>query len=269
MKNRYLFLIVCFSLIGSANESLACGSCMYIHFDRILPPIFWWVILSVSWYFSLSIYASITKTKIWGVYGPFGGVVLFFFLFVTSFMFLGPLFLLLLTLPGIVLSFKVFFLSKSINIKEKRHLRVVSAIGISCLTFLIAISANINRERTDADFILKYENSGPGEMLCKRLALQTPAKLKDLREVALKGNNTQLVAIACEGIAIHGDPVRDVPLLIKAYERTFGADEDEKVELALSKLTGLNLPEGSSPDTWKEQLAAKSQKTDKSKTAKR
>ena len=263
MKNRYLFLIVCFSLIGSANESLACGSCMYIHFDRILPPIFWWVILSVSWYFSLSIYAFITKTKIWGVYGPVWGLILFFFLLVTSFMFFGPIFLLLLILPGVVLSFKVFFLSKSIDIKEKRSLRVVSAIGISCLTFLITVSANIHRERTDADFILKYENSGPGKTLCKRLAHQTPAKLKDLREVVLKGNNSQLVAIACEGIATHGDSVRDVPLLIKAYERIFGADEGEKVESALSKLTGLSLPEGSSPDAWKEQLIAESQKTNK------
>jgi len=261
MKNRYLFLIVCFSLIGSANESLACGSCMYIHFDRILPPILWWVILSVSWYFSLSIYAFIKKTKIWGVYGPVWGLTLFFFLFVTSFMIFGPIFLLLLILPGIVLSLKVFLLSKSIKIKEKRNLRVVSAVGISCLTFLITISANIHRERTDADFILKYENSGLGEMFCKRLADQTPVKLKDLRKIVLKGNNRQLVAIACEGIATHGDPVRDVPLLIKAYERIFGADEDEKVESALSKLTGLNLPEGSSPDIWKEQLTAESQKT--------
>lgn len=263
MKKRYLFLIVWLSLIGSANESLACGSCMYVHFDKILPPIWWWVLLSVSWYFSLSIYTSITETKIWGVFGPIGGLILIFFLYVMSFMYIGPIFILLLILPGIILSLKVFILSKWLDMKGKRNLRVISAIGIFCLTFLIAISGNIHRDRTEADFILKHENSGPSKMFCERLAHATPPRLKDLREIVLKGKNTKLIAIACEGIATHGDPERDLSLLINAYERIFGAAEDEKVESALSKLTGLNLPEGSSPDIWKEQLTADSKITTK------
>jgi hypothetical protein len=258
MKKRYLFLIVWLSLIGSVNESLACGSCMYVHFDKILSPIWWWVLLSVSWYYSLSIYTSITETKMWGVFGPVGGLILILFLFVTSFMLFGPIFIFLLILPGIILSLKVFLLSKWIDVKGKRNLRVISAVGISCLTYLIVVSANIQRERTEADFILKHENSGPSEMFCKRLAHATPPRLKDLREVVLRSNNMKLISIACEGIAAHGDPVRDVPLLINAYERIFGAAEDEKVESALSKLTGLNLPEGSSPYIWKERLTADS-----------
>jgi hypothetical protein len=263
MKKRYFFLIVCFSLIGSANESLACGSCMYVYFDKILPPIWWWVLLSVSWYYSLSIYTSITETKIWGVFGPVGGLILILFLFVTSFMQFGPIFIPLLILPGIILSLKVFLLSKWLNFEGKRNLRVISAIGISCLTFLIVVSANIHRERTEAAFIIKYEDYGLSEMFCERLAHATPPRLKDLREIVLKVKNPKLTAIACEGIATYGDPVRDVPLLIDAYERIFGAVEDEKVESALSKLTGLNLPEGSSPVIWKEQLTADSKTTTK------
>jgi len=263
MKKRYLLLIVWLSLIGSANESLACGSCMYVYFDKILPPILLWVLFSVSWYFSLSIYAFITKTKIWGVFGPVGGLILIPFLYATSFMYFGPIFIFLLILPGIILSLKVFLLSKWIDIKGKRNLRVISAIGISCFTYLILMSANINRDRTEADFILEHENSGPSEMFCKRLAYANPPRLIDLREIVLKGKNSRLIAIACEGIATHGDPVRDVPLLINAYERIFGASEDEKVESALFKLTGLDLPEGSSPDIWKEQLTADSKITTK------
>jgi hypothetical protein len=100
-------------------------------------------------------------------------------------------------------------------------------------------------------------------MFCKRLAHATPPRLKDLREIVLKGKNSRLIAIACEGIATHGNPERDLPLLINAYERIFGTAEDEKVESALFKLTGLNLPEGSSPDIWKEQLTADSKITTK------
>ena len=120
--------------------------------------------------------------------------------------------------------------------------------------FMSTITVTIHRERTDADFILQHENSGPSRMALERLVNQTPAQLKDLRKVVLKGKNSQTVAIASEGIAAHGDPVRDVPLLIDAYARIYGIDEDDKIERALAKLTGFSLPEGSSPEAWKEKL---------------
>ncbi len=116
---------------------------------------------------------------------------------------------------------------------------------------LITMTASIKHERTDADFILKYENFGPGKMALERLISQTPAQLNDLREIVLKGKNGQTVAKASEGIAAHGDPVQDAPLLLNIYEKIYGNDGDEKIELALSKLTGLTLPEGSPPEEWK------------------
>jgi hypothetical protein len=73
-------------------------------------------------------------------------------------------------------------------------------------------------------------------MALKWLIEGTPAQLNDLREIALKGKNSQTVAIASEGIATHGDPFQDVPLLLKVYEKNFGNDHDEKIESALSKL---------------------------------
>jgi hypothetical protein len=171
-------------------------------------------------------------------------------------MFIGPVFLLLLNLPGIILVFKAFLPNKSIPKKEKRNLKILSVAGIACLSFLIAVTVNIRRERTDADFILKYEYSGPAKMACERLVYNAPAQLNEIREIVSKAKNSRVVAIASEGIGNHGDPGRDVPLLIDAYARIYGEYEDEKVELALSKLTGLNLPEDSSPSDWKKQLAA-------------
>ena len=106
---------------------------------------------------------------------------------------------------------------------------------------------------------LKYEYSGPAKMACERLVYNAPAQLNEIREVISKAKNSHVVAIASEGIGNHGDPGRDVPLLIDAYARIYGEYEDEKVELALSKLTGLSLPEDSSPSAWKKQLAAEDQ----------
>lgn len=256
MKQKYWVSIFGCLLLGSASEALACGSCMYINFDRILPPITGWVIFSVMWSLSLSIYAAITKTKIWGVYSPLWLLFVITILFITSIMFIGPLLLLLLMLPGIILFIKAFLTNKPINKKEKRNLRILSGAGIVCLMFMISITVIIHRERTDADFILKYENSGPGRMVLKGLVNQTPPKIKDLRKVVLKGQDSQMVALASEGIAAHGDPVRDVPLLVDAYARIYGSDDDAKIEIALSKLTGFSLPAGSAPEAWKEKLAS-------------
>ena len=251
MKKIFLLSFLISFLSGSASEVLACGSCMYIHFDRILPPVVGWVALSVIWSFSLSICSAITGIEIWGVYKPVSWLILVSILFITSFMFIGPLFLLFLIFPGIIFSVKAFLPDKSMNAKVKRELRVISAAGITALMILIAMTANIKHERTEADFILKHENSGPARMALKQLIGKTPAQLNDLREVVLKGKNGQTVAKASEGIAAHGDPVRDVPLLLNVYEKIYGNDGDEKIELALSKLTGLSLPEGSPPEEWK------------------
>jgi hypothetical protein len=113
------------------------------------------------------------------------------------------------------------------------------------------MTATIQNMRTEADFILKYENSGPATTALKRLTGQTPGQLNHLREIALKGKNSQIVATACEGIATHGDPFQDVYLLLNVYQRNYGKYEDDKIELALSKLTGLALPEDSPPEEWK------------------
>ena len=250
MKKTVLLSFLVGLLFGSASEVLACGSCVYILFDRFLPPIMGWVALSVIWSFSLSIYTAISGIEIWGANRPISWLILVSILLITSFMFIGPIFLLFLTLPGIILSFKAFLPVKSINDKVKRDLRIISGAGIAGLMILITMTANIKHERTEADFILKHENSGPARMSLNQLIGQTPAQLNDLREIVLKGKNSQIVAIASEGIATHGEPLQDAPLLLNVYEKNYGND-DEKIESALSKLTGLTLSEGSPPQEWK------------------
>jgi hypothetical protein len=251
MKSSVFLLFLIGLILGSAIEALACGACIYIHFERILPPIMGWVTLSVMWSFSLSIYSAITGTKIRGVCRPVSWLILFSILFITSLMFIGPMFLLILIFPGIISAIKAFLPDKSVDGKVKTGLRIIGAAGIAVLMILITMTVNIKHERTEADFILKHENSWPATMALKQLIEQTPAQLDDLREIALKGKNGRTVAMASEGIATHGNPFQDVPLLLNVYEKNFGNDDDEKIESALSKLTGLTLPEGSPPEEWK------------------
>lgn len=251
MKSAVFLLFFVGLILGSAIEAFACGSCMYILFDRILPPIMGWVGLSVMWSFSLSVYSATTGTEIRGVSRPVSWLIVVSILFITSLMFIGPIFLLMLIFPGIISAIKAFLPEKSGDSKVKRDLRIIGAAGVAGLMILITMTAHIKHGRTEADFILKHENSGPATMALNRQIERTPAPLNDLREIALKGKNTRTVAIASEGIATHGDPFHDVPLLLKVYEKNFGNDDDEKIESALSKLTGLTLAEGSPPEEWK------------------
>ena len=219
MKNAVLSLFFIGLILGSATEALACGSCMYILFDRILPPIMGWVGLSVMWSFSLSVYSAATGTEIRGVCRPVSWLILVSILFITSLMFIGPIFLLMLIFPGIISAIKAFLSKKSGDSKVKRDLRIIGAAGVAGLLILITMTAHIKHGRTEADFILKHENSGPATMALNRLIERTPAPLNDLREIALKGKNPRTVAIASDGIATHGDPFQDVPLLLKVYEK--------------------------------------------------
>jgi hypothetical protein len=136
-------------------------------------------------------------------------------------MFIGPILLLILIFPGIISAINAFLPDKSVNSKVKRGLRIISAAGIAGLLILITMTANIKHERTEADFILKHENSGPAIMALKQLIEQTPAQLNDLREIALKGNDSRTVAIASEGIAIHGDPIPRCPSITQSLRKKF------------------------------------------------
>jgi hypothetical protein len=166
-------------------------------------------------------------------------------------MFTGPIVLLFLILPGVVLSFKVFFPKRSIYGREKHNLKIISAVGIACLTGMIITTAIMRHVRTDADFILKYEYSYQGESVLNKLLYQRSSKLNELREIVRRGKNSRIIAMAGENIAAYGDSMRDVPLLLEAYARIYGNDEDETVEKALSKMTGISLPEGSPPEKWR------------------
>ena len=71
--------------------------------------------------------------------------------------------------------------------KERRHLRIISAVGVTCPSFMVTLTLMIRHERTDADYILKYENTGPSKTALIEVVNQTPAKTNDLREIVLKG----------------------------------------------------------------------------------
>jgi hypothetical protein len=96
-------------------------------------------------------------------------------------MFIGPIFLLILIFPGIISAIREFLPDKSVNSEVKKGLRIINAAGIAGIIILITMTANIKHERTEADFILKHEYSGPAIMALNRLIERSPTQLYDLR----------------------------------------------------------------------------------------
>ena len=137
MKQRCFSALLSALLLISASRVVACGSCVSIHMDRLLPPITGWVVLSLGWSFLLSIYSAITATDIWGVPRPLGWLVRVAIYSLAGLLFVGPLFLLWLMLPGIVVAIRVVFPDQSFTTGQKRDLRVISAVGVACLVGLI------------------------------------------------------------------------------------------------------------------------------------
>lgn len=64
----------------------------------------WHFRLAVAWSFVLSGYSTFTGVPIWGVFKLLGWIATVIILALTSLAFIGPVFLLLLMLPGIVSS---------------------------------------------------------------------------------------------------------------------------------------------------------------------
>ena len=250
MKKKWLIAGAIVWLLPAGDAS-ACGACMYGIFDWLLPPIKGWVLLAVAWSFVLSGYSTFTGVPIWGVFRLLGWIATVIILALTSLMYFGPVFLLLLMLPCIVSSVYAYLPDKMMDRKVKRDLKVIGAVGLAGLAFMTVTMQIQLHNRSEAAFILKWENTFQSQKLLEGLAQATPPKLNQLREVIRHAKSDYILAKASQGIATHGDAAIDVPLLIDAYMRTSNKDENRKIEQALARLTGLNLPEGSPPDIWK------------------
>lgn len=221
-------------------------------YDAILPPIGYWVLYSTLLYISLSIYSYVTATDIWGI----PGLGIAFTLIAAMYMaatFIGLIAFLFLLLPGIVF---IIYIVQSKNYSELNvAIKFFHGIAIAGLVGLVSLSIYTHQTRTYADFILDWENTYQAKRQIRLLNEQGATRLEELRIVILHGNE-RTVAIASDGLAEHGVPSIDVPILIDAYERlqinSAASSELQNVEANLSKLSSLRLPEESSPETWRE-----------------
>lgn len=252
-KTVSVFILTNLIVIALALEVEACSQCIYALYDRLLPPTSIWVVFSIVWPVSLSIFAKATKIRIWGATTPLK-TILFILAFLILSMLTGPIFLFLLLIPCAVSIFQTYFINMNLKDSQRKKLRIFSLVWIICFLGIITNSIFIHYTRTPSTYILQWSNTYFGRRLLEGICRGGPKYLEDLRVIIRKGD-LRSVAMASKGIVSYGNPENDVPLLITAFQR-FHQDASfssyrELFENNLSKITGLNLPEGSSPEMWK------------------
>jgi hypothetical protein len=109
------------------------------------------------------------------------------------------------------------------------------------------------------DKIMAWQDSSLGRMLLAQLEKNEPESLDQYRKLMREAKG-YILWLTAERLLAIGDPEIDVPILIEALgsERSHGgitaySIERETIEKALCELTGLNLPEMTSPEEWERQ----------------
>lgn len=121
---------------------------------------------------------------------------------------------------------------------------------------MIANSVWIQTTRSAADFYLEWNNTYSRKSVLYEIAGKGPEARDEVMTLLQRGD-TKAVAIMGKAIFNFDQSLNDVHILLNAFEKCKYEENDfnsysGEVEEVLRSLTGLDLPEGTSPKKWKE-----------------
>ena len=237
------------------TDANACGSCAFGMSDYYLPPIMLWCGFALGWFLVLSMLCTAHGKKIEGIPSPVFAMLLVLVAVISGAAFIGPggILLLLLPFPFVLRhafskkpegdSDKLFFLM----------LRIVMVISIICLCGLTLNSIHIRNVRTASEYILKWGEHLPiSRNLLKELIENGRQSLPELRKILQQSKRIYYVTDAAEVIAMFGQPDIDMPLLLNAIAKCEDDKCRNKLASALRKLSGIDLPDDTPPQIWRE-----------------
>jgi len=230
--------------------------------DLVFPPLPGWSLFCPAWFLTTAAITSGIGARIHFMPSIGPAFLWFFGLLVLSAMFAGPFPLMLLAVPPFLVSVRVLWRPDPPSWERSvaRRLKVNAIVGIVIFVSLTAMMLYIHSTRTTADYVLRWQSAGPARSMVRRLVNSGPESLPDLRTLVREAR-PWTSADAAEGLASFGEPAVDVPLLINALERARAEAQDgypiERIEAALRELTGLDQPENTSVEKWRERWATR------------
>jgi hypothetical protein len=246
------------SLAGAAFPAAACGVCaaaMTWEQSRFLYAAGF---VCLPWFLSLSILQDARKTPVPFVPPAVGAVGVVLLVGIFGYARGGPLLLYPLGLPAVIALILSFWKQAPFG-WDKGDRRWIQVIGAFHLALALAAGAYLEaqaRRMDEVDIMIKWGATPVGFKIRQDIMKRGADALPEYRKMVREGDSFVL-STGAGALAEWGDPATDVPLLLEAYERADTYDRTE-VEEALRELTYLYLPQDSTPERWREALAARS-----------
>ena len=239
---KYLLKIVVILIIitFSATEVEGCTACVTAMMDKILPPIFTWCLIAISWFLLSSLISSIYKVKIFYVPKFIGAIGVIIVCMVLAGAFPGPLTILPLAITPAMAFFSSFAKTNKGNWKNNPYysIQILGFAATIAITLTSYQTYQIYQNRTVAQYIVQWPGTGISSGMLKQLKEKEPATLADYRYILEHGRGYQLIFVA-ERIAIIGDLENDSKILEKTIERlekTSDADLTPQIKKSLQDL---------------------------------
>jgi hypothetical protein len=228
MKMKWIVVISLLIWMVSAPPALACGSCMFMLFDRMMPPILFWCAWSLTWFLSMAILSSNVKHLIFAFVAILSGI--FFF---------GPIAIFSLVLVPIFGFFKAIVQRQkepALGIVRKCVLVIGLAHVISAIVGT-GMTVHTLRNRTETEYVVKWSGSGHIRPQFQLLRNEEPGSIEAYRYIVQNGFGP-MVSEAAERLGSIGDPTQDVDILRIAGGRASAGDSkvSEAVDAAIKAL---------------------------------
>lgn len=253
-QKLYTLLIL---LTLTPTPMYACGACVFAMVWQYLPAVFWWTLIFILWYLGLALINTIHKERAPGSYGIITSVLIVImagFIATVSF---GPL----LLLPFGLLALTTWIRAAYTNHGQQLPLQMrkqIQALGIAVVIATVAtgIYEGVAMSKmSDTDIILKWEDTHVTERLMERLNKNKTASIPKFRTLLREGKSFAVEAAALS-LAELPTAKQDIPLMLEALERIEKSKPylNMKIEQALVKASGLDIPPNTSAEVWREKL---------------
>jgi hypothetical protein len=228
-------------IILNAKEVKACSVCIVAAMDKVLPPIYVWCLIAISWFLLNSLVSALYRTKISFTPDLIEALIVFVICVILGGAFLGPLPILALAITPTITFLVSFTKTNKGNWKNNPY------YGIQFVGFAAAIAITITsyhtyqilQNRTLVHYIVQWPGAGISSVtLLEQLKEKEPASLDDYRYILEHGKGFILIR-AAERVAIIGDPENDSKILEKTIERlnkTSDADITPQIKKSLQDL---------------------------------
>lgn len=238
---------------------LGCSMCMFAIADYAFPPSFYWAGIAGVWYIGQGAISEFGNQKTIFQLKLLGSILLVLALAFIAMAFVGPwvmFFLFLGPAPA-------FFTSLMKPSSHARRLTVVLGATFAGLLLVSSVFAFYrSSQMTKSDYILRWTGTSLHRQLIREMKNEGPASLPVLRQLLREGDS-HTVYLASNALGeISDDQDADMRLLIEKYRSVYAEKSSSDWSfgfwgMALRSLSGLELPDGASPDEWEQAWSAK------------